>query len=244
MIPDPSPIQLVVASACIGFGALLQGSVGFGMALVAAPLLSLIDARLVPGPVLASALTLTLLVAWRDRRAIDMRGVTWAIVGRVPGTLAGAATIALLPARPLAIVFGVLVVVAVLLIAFGLPLRPTPRTLLFAGALSGFMGTTASIGGPPVAVLYQRAEGPRVRGTLGGYFVAGASMSIAALAIVGRFGMREIAWSLWLVPGALVGFALSFRVARWLDAGRTRNAVLGVAALSGALVILREVARF
>ncbi len=241
MIPDPSPIQLVIASACIGIGALLQGSVGFGMALVAAPLLSLVDARLVPGPVLASALLLTLLVTWRDRRSIDVGGVKWAIVGRVPGTLVGAATIAALPAHTLAIVFGALVVVAVLLIAFGLPLTPRPRTLLLAGLLSGFMGTTASIGGPPVAVLYQRAAGPKVRGTLGGYFLLGATMSIAALAFVGRFGAREIGWSLWLAPGVLIGFALSFRVTRWLDAGRTRRAVLAVAGIAGVLVIVRQV---
>ena len=64
-------------------------------------------------------------------------------------------------------------------------------------------------------------------------------MSLAALAIVGRFGLSELGWALWLVPGVLVGFALSARVTRWLDAGRTRQAVLIVAALSGAFVVVK-----
>ncbi len=240
MSPPPEAGQLVLAAFVVGVGALVQGSVGFGMALVSAPLLSLIDRRLVPGPVLVAALVLTSLVAWRDRGSIDVRGVKWALVGRVPGTVAGAIALSLLPLHTLTLVFGGVVMVAVLLLWFGVPLAPKVPTLLGAGLLSGFMGTTASIGGPPVAMVYQHAKGPKVRGTLAGYFIFGASMSIIALVIVGHFGLRELGWALWLLPGVLLGFALSARIARWLDAGRTRQAVLVVAALSAAIVMVRQ----
>jgi len=238
--PPPEASQLVLAAAIAGLGATVQGSVGFGMALLSAPLLTLIDRRLVPGPLMVAALALTLMVAWRDRRSVDVRGVKWALIGRVPGTVAGALTLSLLPLHTLTLVFGGVVVLAVLMLACGVPLSPRVPTLLGAGLLSGFMGTTSAIGGPPVAMVYQHEKGRAVRGTLAGYFVFGACMSIAALAIVGRFGLRELGWALWLLPGVLVGFAVSARVTRWLDAGRTRQAVLVVAAVSGVIVFVKQ----
>ena len=212
MTPHLEASQLAAAAAVVGVGATVQGAVGFGMALLSAPILTLIDRRLVPGPLLAAALVLTLLVAWRDRRSIDVGGVKWALIGRVPGTVVGAAALSVLPLHTLTLVFGGVVVLAVAMLAFGLPLTPNAPTLLGAGLLSGFMGTTSSIGGPPVAMVFQHEKGPRVRGTLAGYFVFGASMSILALVIVGRFGLDELGWAMWLMPGVLVGFAISGRI--------------------------------
>jgi len=61
-----------------------------------------------------------------------------------------------------------------------------PSSLLLAGIASGVGGTAASIGGPLIALLYQRAAGSQVRGTLGGYFVVGSIMSITALVGTGQ----------------------------------------------------------
>jgi uncharacterized membrane protein YfcA len=124
--------------------------------------------------------------------------------------------------------------------AFGPPIRPRTPVLLIAGVLSGFMGTTSSIGGPPIAMIYQHESGARIRGTLSAYFTFGASMSLVALAAIGRFGEWELLAALALLPGVLIGAVLSARAATWLDAGRTRIAVLAVSAASGALVVLRE----
>ena len=81
---------------------------------------------------------------------------------------------------------------SVLLSASGLQLLPTPRSLIGAGTLSGFMGTTSSIGGPPMALLYQGTEGIRLRGTLAVFFTIGVLISLVALTAVGRFGLREL----------------------------------------------------
>ena len=83
-----SPLEIAAAAGIVGAGAILQGAVGFGFAVVAAPLLLLIDARLVPGPLVFAALVLVVLMALRDRRGTDLAGVGWILLGRLPGTAA------------------------------------------------------------------------------------------------------------------------------------------------------------
>ena len=232
--------ELAIATVVIAAGAAVQGGVGFGMNLFAAPLLTLIDEDLVPGPAIAAAVALTVLVAVRDRASIDRRGVATALVGRVPGTVVGAVFIASIPERGVAIAVGVAVLFAAALNVARIPLRPNTPTLLVAGAVSGFASTVSSIGGPPIALVYANEPGPVMRGSLSMIFVVGGLMSIAGLAVAGEFGREEtIASAVLLVPGA-IGFLLSKRLAAHVDAGRTRGAVLAVSIAGAVLVLIKQ----
>jgi uncharacterized protein len=230
--------QLVVVFGVSAIGAFIQGSVGFGHNLVAAPVLALVDERFVPGPAIAAAVVLTGLMAVRDRRGLHLGEVRTAMIGRLPATALAAATVAVLPRSAMALLFAGLVLVAVALTASGLRVRPTRTTLVVAGGLSGYMATSTSIGGPPMAMLYAHEEGRRMRGTLAGFFLVGSFISIAALAVAGSFGATEVVLSLIAAPGVLVGFLVSAVGARRLDLGHTRAAVLTVSALAAVSVML------
>lgn len=230
-------VGIVAVLLAAGIGAFVQGSVGFGHNLVAAPVFALVDERLVPGPAIASAGVLVLLTVVRDRSGLHLGEVGTALIGRVPGTVLAAVAVAALSADHLAVGFAVLVLLAVGITASGVHVRPTRATLVGAGALSGFMGTATSIGGPPMAMLYAGEAGRRLRGTLAGFFLTGIAMSLLALVVTGSFGAEELRLSLLPVPAILVGFALSSWGARRLDAGRTRPAVLAVAGLSAVSVL-------
>ena len=137
--------------------------------------------------------------------------------------------------------FGVLVLSGVGMSLSGLRLAPSGSVLVGAGALSAMMGTIAAIGGPPLALVYQDAEGARVRATMSAFFLIGTLMSLTALWVVGRFGMMEVYLALLLMPSVFVGYFISRWTAGYVDRGFTRWAVLTVASLSGFLVILRQV---
>jgi uncharacterized protein len=239
----PDPVSAAVVASIAALGAVVQGGIGFGFAIFAAPLVTLIDPRIVPAPMLFAAFVLTSLLTLREREAIDLSGIKWALVGRIPGVVLGVAVLAIIEAGSLVILFGVLVVVGTFMTARGPALKPSATTLLVAGALSGFMGTAASVGGPPVALVYQNEAGPRLRSTLNGYFLVGTVMSLGALLLVGRIGSAEIAWAIVLVPGVVVGFFCSAPAARWLDAKRRglRTALLIFSATSGVVVVARQV---
>ena len=133
-------LDISVAVLTMLVGATLQGSVGFGMGLLASPILILIDPRFVPAPILLATLVLTTFMTWRERHAVDTSGLRWAIVGRVFGTTAAATVLAVLPQDRLSILFGSLVLLAVLMSVSGLRFRPERSVLIVAGALSGDHG--------------------------------------------------------------------------------------------------------
>jgi hypothetical protein len=194
----------------------------------------------VPGPAIVAAVLLTVLVAHRERASIDRRGVAYALVGRIPGTVGGALLIASIPDRGVTFAVGGAVLFAVALNVSGIRFRPNRPTLLVAGAVSGFASTVSSVGGPPMAVVYANEPGPVIRGTLSFIFVVGGTMSLLALIAVGDFGKDEAFASLvLLVPGTL-GFLLSKRLAVHVDAGRTRHAVLAVAVLGAITALGKE----
>lgn len=228
---------VVGAMVVVAIGALVQGTVGFGLALVAAPFLAILDPELVPFPLLMITAGHGMLTLRREYGDTDWRGVGWALLGRLPGIGLGVLAVATLPARGFAATVGLIVLVCAGLSMVRWRPRPTPRALVAAGVVSGAAGTASSIGGPPVALLYQDATGPRVRSTLAAYFTVGTLLSISGLAVAGQVtGHSLLAGALLLAP-MLAGFALSGPARRVLDRGWVRPAVLALAA-AGALALL------
>lgn len=231
--------QVVLVAVLAAAAAAVQGSIGFGMALMMAPLLAMVNPAYVPAPLLIVSMPLSLLVVLRERTHVDYTGLPWALGARVPGIAAGAAAVALMPQRHLQAIVAVCVLAAVALsLVPAIDFRPSPRSLVVAGLLSGFMATAASVGGPPVALLYQRSSGPRIRATLAFYFLIGTVLSVVGLWIAGAVGVRELRLAGELLPGTVVGFAVSSLVKRRLDQGLMRRAVLGFAALSSIVLLV------
>jgi uncharacterized membrane protein YfcA len=233
-------LSLIFAFIISSCGALLQGSVGFGLGLIGVPLLVLIDPVYVPGPVLFAAFFLNLLIFLRERHAIHIKGLHWAVIVRITGAISGAMILIAIPQKSVSVMFGLMVLLAIGISLVGFHPKLTSTNIFGAGVASGIMGTTSSIGGPPMALIYQKQEGPTIRGTLSGIFIFGTIISLIALTIIGRFGFGEINATAVLMPGVFLGFLLSNRSTKILDRGFTRTAVLVTSAISGIVVILRS----
>ena len=231
---------LVVAllTGVMAISAILQGAVGFGLGLIAIPCLIYLDLRFVPGPLLVAALTLHMLVLQRDRSGVDKSGLAMLLSGRVLGTIPAAMLLASLPLESMKILLASVVLAGAIMGFLHSGGRPTRAVLLSAGAVSGFMATAAGLGGPPVALVYQREPGLRLRGTLAAYFIVGTVLSLIALAWAGRFGAEEMRLSALLIPGTVIGYFLSRPAAASLEAGRTRAAVLVASVLAAVSVIV------
>ena len=148
-----------------------------------------------------------------------------------------------MPPRGLILLFAAIVLAAAGASASGWHPPVNNSVLLAAGACSGFFGTAAGIGGPPVALLWQDKAGPVLRATLARHFIAGAIFSIVFLVFAGRLGLHDVAIALALVPGTFLGFAVSGRVLKVFDPGALRALVICLSAASAVAVALKECSR-
>lgn len=236
------PISLtewLLATSVVVIGALIQGAIGFGVALLGAPLLFLINPVFVPAPVIMIGMTLPAMILARDWRSVDFREVAWVLPGMAGGTGLAGWILGVLTPRMLGLVFGVLVLIAVGISAAGRMPRPGNRGLVFAGTATGFMATTTAIGGPPLALAFQHVQGPRLRGTLSACFLPGGVFSLLALAWAGQLGRAEWLAGLSLLPAITAGFLLSGHLAHHLERGWLRPALLTVSAIAGVVAIVR-----
>jgi uncharacterized membrane protein YfcA len=229
---------LVIALATLVASA-LQASIGFGMGIVAAPIVALVDPTLIPATMLLLAMVVTLIAALIERQHIDLGGTGWALAGRVPGSIAGGLMVAMLPARGLALILAGVVLLGAVVTTLGWAPRPVRSTLVLAGMASGVLGTATSIGGPPMALVWQGKSGAGLRGTMNGFALIGAVLSISSLAVTGSITGRTMLVVALLLPMPVLGFGLSRLLNRVLDPQRLRRTVIGVSCF-GAIVLIGQ----
>ena len=236
-------MELLLTFVAVLVGAVVQGSVGFGLALVVVPVLALVRPEALPAVVLLLTMPMAALMSVREWRSADVTGLLPILGGRVLGTLGGVGLLALVPSGFLSVLFGALVLAAVLASLLRLKVSLNVRTKFTGGVASGVMGTAGGVGGPPLALVYQDRSGPEIRSTLAVAFVAGTGLSLIALFLSGRVGAEHALLTLQLLPGMLLGLFATRWIAPLFDASWLRPAVLLFAAASGLAVVILGLAR-
>ncbi|MFL6079640.1 MAG: sulfite exporter TauE/SafE family protein [Ornithinibacter sp.] len=220
-------------------GGVVQSTIGFGLAVVAAPFVVLLAPELMPAALLLPALTLPLLQLSHGDRDIAWRPLGWALGARTVFTPVGVAIVASFSPRAIAALVGVLILVTVALSVRAIDLRATPRNAAVAGAVSGISGTAAAIGGPFLALVLQHERPERVRSTLAVFFVAGSLLGLGGLYLGGELASEQVLAGVVWVPFGLLGYALTAPLRARIDPERFRRYVLGFCVLASITVIAR-----
>ena len=231
-------MEILFAVTVIFVGSFVQSSIGFGLAIIAAPLLYFIDPLYVPAPITVCALTLSVANSAKFWKSISFAGLKYAILGRIPGTIAGGMLLLWIDQRALALWLGISVIAAVALSLSNVMLKSTSPAMFSAGFLSGFMGTSSSIGGPPMALVLQHEANDFIRANLAAFFVVSCILSLAMLATVDRFAMPHLLISLPLMPATLAGYWVAMKTLHLISHQRLRKASLILCGVAGSTAIL------
>jgi uncharacterized membrane protein YfcA len=238
--PVPLDLPALAIALVVTFaGAVLQGTIGFGMALVTVPVLSLVDPVLTPVPQLLIALPMSLAMLWRERHHVDFHGIGWVLAGRIPGVAIGLWMLASFARPELEVAIAAIVMAAVLIFALGLRVPRTPVTGFAAGTASGVTGLVASMGGPPLALLYRQSNGAAMRASLAVVFSVGLGVSIAARSATGNVSGDDLVMAGLLAPALAGGLALSTRLKGRIEDAVLRAAVLWVSGISAVVLAIR-----
>ncbi|MCV6587593.1 MAG: TSUP family transporter [Marinobacterium sp.] len=225
----------------VTLGIALQAVIGIGFGLVAAPLLFLINPAFVPVPILIAGTCLSLIVVLHQRQQQQWRRIMPAILARLPGAWLGAWLLLQLSAPLLGLLFGGTLLLAVLLSLVHISLPFNRTSLCLAGFSSGLIGTATSVGGPPMALVYQHQPRLDTRNELAAFFLLGTPGSIVMLALQGGITTQQLQLSVAILPGVILGYLLARLIeGRWaID--NARKPLLVVSGLSALLVLVRSV---
>ena len=235
--------MLVTGGVVIALVALVAGASGFGLGLLATPLLLLTGFSLPFGVTVNVLMSLAtrIAVAYRFRRHISRRRALVLVTASVPGLYLGAETLTAVDESRIKLAVGVIVMavaVALAVLADRPPPPPLPGGEVAAGFLGGFLGTTASLNGVPPVLLLAREQ---VRAAsffadLAVYAIASAGIGVALLALTGGVASDAFypAFVVWL-PGALAGNFLGTALGARLPQRTFRLLTLAVVFVAGGI---------
>lgn len=234
-------LAFALVALALLIGAVVQGCIGFGMVVIAFPVLVMVEPALMPQSILVVSLPITFLNAYKNFGGAEYREVGWLSAGRIPGLIGGLVLLGMAERSTLALGGGMVVLVAVALSLWAPRLPRNVPTMLAVGGISALFGTAIGIGGPPLGLLYQHETGQRLRSTISLIMLTGAPVSLTLLAITGDLSRTDMQTGAALVPFAIAGSLIAPRFAPWFD-DRIRKAVLSICAAAAVLAMAKVLA--
>jgi hypothetical protein len=240
-----SGLELVIALAIVTLGALVMGTVSFGLGLVVAPVLLLfVDPQSVVVIVNTLIGILLLAVLIQTRRHLNLRLVWGMTLGGLVAVPIGVLALDSASPATLRITIGLVILglAPLTLWKVKLPLFHSRFSAPFIGFLTSLSIAALSIGGPLAAiyVIAQRWPPQVIRATLAFYFLL---IDIFAFALYARAGLvdRDTVGNIAiLLLGLIVGFGLAALIVRRMDAQVFRYVALAVIVVGGVLLLGRE----
>jgi len=240
--------ELVIALVAVFLGATITGTVSFGFALVAAPVLLLF---LAPQSVVVIAniliVILLVFVLFQVRQHLSFRPVLGMAAGGLAAVPLGVLALSSADPAVLRMAIGGVILVLGILVLFKVQI-PLARHRL-AGPFFGFLAslsiTSLSIGGP-LAAIYVMAQGwssPVMRASLALFFLSNYVLAFVLYFVVGLVDLDTLANAGRLLPGLLAGLGLANLIVSRINEGVFRYAAIAVI-IAGSLMLLgRELTR-
>ncbi len=239
---------MILAAFAVLLAAFVRSVSGFGYALVATPLLTLVFE---PKPVVVINIILgsfiNVLVLFYTRRHVDLKKVVFICLGSIAGVPLGAYLLSRLEPSIIKLAIAALVIPFSVLLLLGHSHRFKRETLgcSIAGFMGGILGASTSFAGPPVVLflLNQGLVKEKFVGTLAAYFLFTGVISIGAFSSLGMITtdlLTKVAIflpTLWL--GSYAGIKLLPRIDTTLFR-RIASSLVSVAALAIIVTVLTD----
>ncbi|MDO5507789.1 MAG: sulfite exporter TauE/SafE family protein [Corynebacterium casei] len=220
----------------IFIGSTVQGVIGFGLGTISTPIMALIKPELVPVVVLCLAFVIACTTLHRSWSETDWKMVWYSNIARLPGTVLAVWALAILSTNSLQLFIGCAVIFTMVLSSLGWTPKVNAPNTIFAGLLSGFLGTSTSIGGPPMALLMKSFNPTKARGTLSATFVFGSVVSMLTLGIGDQITTYQLKFAVIYLPLAILGLFAASYFNRFVDRKLLNRIVITVSI--GASIVL------
>jgi len=233
----------LLAGAVFLLAGFVQGLTGFGSALVAIPLLSLlIDIKAAVPLCILNGLLITFYLAFSLRRHLDRRKIAPLVLGSIPGVVLGVSVLRQVDSGVIRVWMGILLLSYSL---YSLFFRPRSCSLsrnwgYAAGFLTGCIGAAFSAGGPPT-IIYTTLTGwekEEIKATLSGFFALNGIVIALAHALTGISSTETLGYFALTAPFVLLGTGIGLRVGGRINRAAYLRLIFIFLLIMGAMMIL------
>ncbi len=243
MIEALTTTELMLAAMILLAAYFVRGITGFGSALVAVPLLSLMlpVAVVVPVVILLDYLG-SLSHGVHHRRQVLWREIVPLTPFTVSGIVAGIYLLKTVESGTLTTALGMFVILYALYSL--LPVKPTQGSCIWAaplGFFAGLIGATFGTGGPFIVIYLtlRQLDKQAFRGTIAVIFFLDGGMRLAGYTLSGFYTLELLWWTLLSIPLAALGMWLGGQIHTGLSHQRFVQIVSVVLLASGSALLMK-----
>lgn len=210
--------QLIVILSILFLSGIVKGTTGFGFALFSLPLL----AHYIPFKTLVPVLTLfnlisSLQMVIQTRRFKPDKRILWLSIAGITGTFAGTFVLKFMPVVWLKIMAAssLIILSGLFLSGYRFKVRKYRRSNILSGAVSGFLGGTIAVSGPPLALFLTslHLNTQRFRNTFAWFSIITAGFAFIDQVKIGVVSLPVFEYFIYGLPVVL----LSVILGKWLN---------------------------
>jgi len=221
---------------------LIQSITGFGFAVVGTPLLLFfMQPMQVVSLMTFGALLLNLLVIYKTRGQSDPKVIWPLFAASLVGIIPGVYILKIIDPVLLKFCIGVLILVVAFFMAsdYVVAIKRERLATVLVGIVSGFMGGSTSLSGPPVALflMNQQQNKEAFRANLVRYFCFGNIATLIVMYYMDTVDTGAFTQFLYAIPGVLVGVWLGEKAFAKVSANFFRKLTLGIIFFCGVVSV-------
>jgi uncharacterized protein len=234
---------IIIVLTILFCAAFIKATLGFGEALLAMPLLTLVLGVQAASPLIGLVGTsLSMLILCATWRSVDLRASWRLVLAAVLGVPIGVWGLAILPAAWVTVCLGMVLIVA----SFYNLSKPSLRTLESPhwawpfGFAAGILGGAYNTSGPPLVLYgsFRRWTSDQFQATLQSCFLPTSIVKLLGHGIAGLWTAQVLWFYIISLPVVLAAYWLGSRFSRTMPTERFKRLVdVGVVVLGFALVI-------
>lgn len=252
--------EVVIIVLLFALGSMVQTVAGFGSALVIMPVLTQVVGVRTAAPVqILVGFTVTMIVLYQNRHALQWREAARLIAGSVVGVPVGTLVLRSFPSTPVTACLGVLLVGYA---AFEFRVAPRFRSAVafegstcpasaawkaravsgFVGFCSGVLGGAYATDGPPLIIYGSVKRWPKAtfKSVLQSCFLVNGLCMVCCHGASGLITRQVVMYSLYAIPGMFAGVAAGTLLDRHVDHARFRRLLLWLILVLGTALFARS----
>lgn len=234
-MPDLSPAAFaahLAPAACVFAAAFLQAATGFGLVMIAAPLLMYFyDPKLVILVVALVACCGNVAQSFFLRRYTRFDLVGWLTLGALVGQPIGLRIYQVIPPLWLKLVVSVIILLSLTLMqAFHVHAEIRPRNSFITGLIAGTSATTTGMSGPPLILYFSHARlsPEEIRAVACTFFAASNILALTAFYLGGVDFSVALHEAPYILPGLILGVLAGYAAAGRIPAKEFRRVLFVV----------------